>query len=59
MRTLLIEELIKSLNVPIQEDIDDLGAAESERRVSEAESGKVKSIPGEKVFKDVKSRFGN
>lgn len=58
LRTMLIEELIRSLNIPIQEDIDELWAKESERRISEIESGKVKSISGEKVFKDIQSRFG-
>jgi hypothetical protein len=36
---------------PFDRAIDELGAAEAERRVSEVESGKVKPIPGEHVFK--------
>ena len=49
LRTVLIEKLIQSLNVPIQEEIDELWAKEAEKRVSEIDSGKVKPIAGEKV----------
>ena len=58
LRTILIDKLIESLNIPIQKDIDKLWAEEAERRISEIDSGKVKSIPGEKVFKDIRNRFG-
>ena len=57
MRTLLIDKLIESLNIPIQKEIDELWAEESERRVSEIKSGKVKTVSGEKVFEEIKSRF--
>ena len=43
---------------PSQADIDALWAAEAERRVSEIDSGKVKPIPGEQVFKELRKRLG-
>ncbi len=58
LRTILIDKLIGSLNIPIQKEIDELWAEEAERRISDIDSGKVKSIPGEKVFKEIRSRFG-
>ncbi len=57
LRTKLIEELIKSLNVPIQREIDDEWTNEAERRIKELNSGKVSPISGEKVFKEIRSRF--
>ncbi len=57
LRTILIDKLIKSLNIPIQKEIDDLWAEEAEKRVSDIDSGKNKSISGEKVFEEIRSRF--
>ncbi len=57
LRTILIDKLIESLNVPIKKDIDDLWAEEAEKRISDINSGKVQSISGEKVFEDIRSRF--
>jgi putative addiction module component (TIGR02574 family) len=57
LRARLVDELLKSLN-PSQGDIDELWAAEAEKRVSEIESGKVKPIPGEEVFRDLRKRLG-
>ena len=58
LRTKLIDKLIESLNIPIQKEIDELWAEEAEKRISDIDSGKVKSIPGEKVFEEIRSRFG-
>ena len=57
LRTKLIDKLIESLNIPIQKEIDKLWAIEAEKRVSDINSGKVKSIPGEEVFEEIQSRF--
>ncbi|HEY0088329.1 MAG TPA: addiction module protein [Candidatus Lokiarchaeia archaeon] len=57
LRTILIDKLIESLNIPIQKEIDDLWAADAEKRISYINSGKVKSISGEKVFEEILSRF--
>ncbi len=56
LRARLVDELLKSLN-PSQAAIDELWAAEAERRVNEIESGKVKPIPGEQVFEELRKRL--
>jgi putative addiction module component (TIGR02574 family) len=57
LRLKLIDKLLKSLNLPIQKKMDDLWVEEAERRVSEIDSGKVKPISGEDVFKEIRNRF--
>ncbi len=57
LRARLVDELLKSLN-PSQAEIDELWAVEAERRVSEIESGEVKPVPGEQVFKELRQRHG-
>ncbi len=59
LRSALIDKLIESLNVPIDKEIDDLWSMEAEKRVDEVNSSKIKSIPGEKVIKDIHDRFSN
>ncbi|MBA4372038.1 MAG: addiction module protein [Thermodesulfovibrio sp.] len=55
IRTKLVEKLLSSLN-PSQKEIDKLWAKEAERRVEEIKSGKVKTIPGDRVFKKIRDR---
>jgi putative addiction module component (TIGR02574 family) len=57
LRARLVDELLKSLN-PSQAEMDELWAAEAERRVDEIENGKVKPIPGEQVFQELRKRLG-
>lgn len=57
LRTILIDKLIESLNIPIQKEIDDLWAAEAEKRITGINSGKVKSISGEKSLEEILSRL--
>jgi putative addiction module component (TIGR02574 family) len=57
LRARLVDELLKSLN-PSQAEIDKLWAVEAERRVREIESGKVKPVPGEQVFDELRKRLG-
>ena len=52
----LIDRLLKSIN-PSEKEIDKLWAKEAERRVEEIKSGKVKSVSGEEVFKEIQERF--
>lgn len=52
VRVQFIDRLLKSLN-PSQEEVDKLWATEAERRIKEIQSGKVKTIPGEEVFKKI------
>jgi len=51
----LVDKLLRSLH-PVQKEIDKLWAVEAEKRVEEIKSGKVKTIPGDEVFKKILSR---
>lgn len=50
-RARLAEELLASLDGPERNEIDAAWAEEIERRIDEMESGKVKGIPAEEVFR--------
>ncbi len=54
-RTLLVNKLLESLNPPDKE-IDELWAKVAEKRVADIETGKVKTIPGEEVFKKIREK---
>ncbi|MDA3898342.1 MAG: addiction module protein [Desulfobacteraceae bacterium] len=56
LKTNLIDRLLNSLH-PSRSEIDALWAKEAERRIEEIQSGKVKSIPGDEVFKEIHDRF--
>jgi len=56
VRLSLVEKLLTSLNLPIDEEIDHLWAEEAERRVSQIEEGKVKLVPGEEVFNRIRAK---
>ncbi len=56
VRTLLADKLLESLNQPNKE-IDELWAKEVERRADDVEKGKVKTIPGDEVFKEIRKKF--
>ncbi len=56
VRLSLVEKLLTSLNLPIDEEIDRLWAEEAERRVSQIEEGKVKLVPGEEVFNRIRAK---
>jgi putative addiction module component (TIGR02574 family) len=56
-RLILVEKLLRSLNLPIDEDIDRLWAEEAEFRISQIESGKAKLVPGEEVFAKIKEKY--
>ena len=56
IKTQLIDRLLCSLN-PSQKEIDELWAKEAERRLAEVRAGKVKTVPGEKVFDEIRQRL--
>lgn len=56
IRAKLIETLLLSIN-PTNKEIDKLWEEEAEKRVDEIKKGKVKLIPGEKVFKKIRDRL--
>ena len=55
IRTQLVDKLLRSLH-PTRKEIDELWAVEAEKRVEEIKSGKIKTIPGKKVFKKILGR---
>lgn len=57
-RIYLADKLLQSLNAPSQEEIDRQWAEEAERRIDELDSGKVQTIPGERVFAEIRERLG-
>ena len=57
IRLSLVEKLLKSLNLPIDEEIDRLWAEEAERRVSQIEEGTVKLISGREVFDKIRAKY--
>lgn len=58
IRLALIEKLLLSLNLPIDEEVDRLWAQEAERRVSQVEDGKGRLVPGEEVFEKIRAKHG-
>jgi len=55
-RARLAEELLASLDGPERSEIDAAWAEEIERRIVEMESGKVKGIPAEEVFRKARHK---
>ena len=56
IKTQLIDRLLNSLH-PSQKEIDELWVKEAERRVNEIKTGKVKTVPGEEVFREIRERL--
>ena len=56
-RIALVDMLLKSLNLPTQEDIDTLWSAEAEKRVQEINSGAVEMLDGEEVFAAMRKKY--
>lgn len=56
IKTKLVEKILNSLH-PSQKEIDALWVKEAEKRVNEIKTGKVKTIPGDEVFKEIRKRF--
>lgn len=55
-RALLVDSLLQSMN-PINKENDQKWALEAKTRLEELRSGKVKSVPGDVVFKKIWKRF--
>jgi len=56
-RAELVEQLLQSLNIPTQKEIDQLWAEEAEKRVKEYEEGKIEALNGEKVIREIRDRY--
>ncbi|HOJ08777.1 MAG: addiction module protein [Ignavibacteriota bacterium] len=58
-RAELVDKLLQSLNAPSPGDIDKLWAEEAENRISEYDAGKVQSLNGLQVIKELRDRYKN
>jgi len=57
-RVSLVEQLLTSLNLPTQPEVDRLWAKEAERRIAQIDKGKVKLLSGTKVFSELRKKYG-
>ena len=57
-RLRLVEQLLASLNLPVDRDIDRLWAEEAERRVAQIDSGEAKLVPGEQAIERIRAKHG-
>ena len=58
--TIKLISTVESLPIDIKtalKEIDKLWAKEAERRLSEIKTGKVKTIPGDEVFKEIHKKY--
>jgi len=55
-RAIVVDSILRSLNSP-EDDIDRQWIAEAERRLAEVRTGRVKAIPGDQVFAQIRKRF--
>ena len=55
-RAIIVDFLLRSLNSP-EGSIDRQWVAEAERRLDEVHTGRVKTIPGDLVFTQIRKRF--
>jgi len=56
VRALVVDSLLKSLNIP-EMDIDKKWGAVAKRRLAELRHGEVKAVPGDDVFNKIWNRF--
>ena len=56
-RAFIIDLLLRTLNSPEQE-IDQKWIKLAKQRLNEIRSGQVTAIPGDKVFAEIRERFG-
>jgi putative addiction module component (TIGR02574 family) len=56
-RTELLRALIADLDGPAEADVEQAWLAEAQRRYREVVEGKVKPVPGARVFENLRSRL--
>ena len=56
-KTELLRSLITELDVPTEADVEQAWLEEAQRRHRELVEGKVKGVPGERVFENLRSRL--
>ena len=57
-RVNLVEQLLTSLNLPTQPEIDQLWAEEAEKRIAQIDKGEIKLVPGKRVFSNIRKKYG-
>jgi hypothetical protein len=57
VKTTLVEKLLASMQ-PLQKDVDEEWIKTVEERINEIKTGNVKVIPGNKVFNEIKEKYG-
>ena len=55
-RAIVVGSILRSLNSP-EDDIDRQWIVEAERRLEEVRIDRVKAIPGDQVFAQIRKRF--
>lgn len=55
-RAVIVDSLLRSLNMPDREN-EDKWIAVAHRRLEELRSGRVRAIPGDEVFSNIRKRF--
>ena len=55
-RAIVVDSILRSFNSP-EDDIDRQWIAEAEHRLNEVHTGRVKAIPGDQVFAQIRKRF--
>jgi len=55
-RARLADKLLESLNEPRQREVNKLWAAEVEDRIDAYEKGELKVIPGQRVFRNLRTK---
>ncbi len=56
LKTKIVDKILNSIN-PTDKSIDDLWIQEVNKRKNEIESGSVKLVDGDEVFKKISQRF--
>jgi putative addiction module component (TIGR02574 family) len=56
-RANLVEQLLTSLNLPTQPEIDQLWAEEAEKRIAQIDKGEIKLVSGKKVFSNIRKKY--
>ena len=56
-RVNLVEQLLTSLNLPTQPEVDRLWADEAEKRIAQIDKGEIKLVPGRKVFSTIRKKY--
>jgi putative addiction module component (TIGR02574 family) len=56
-RVNLVEQLLTSLNLPTQPEIDQLWAEEAEKRIAQIDKGEMNLVSGEKVFSNIRKKY--